>query len=295
MKCQQPLVQQRYHVRTFDRSAPSSADKVTHLQGDLANALEVERALEGCDVCFHCASTLLPQTSNSNPIFDIETNLKGAVTLLNAAVKANVKKIIFISSGGTVYGKPTTLPIEESHPTKPICSYGIIKLAIEHYLALYEHLYGLQSVVLRLANPFGPRPAENAQQGVIACFLKQAITKGCITVWGDGTVIRDYIYISDVIEAFLCALHYTGDERIFNISSAEGRSVNEVILAIEQALKKPVKRVYTASRSCDVPANVLAIARAQACLGWSPKVAFQEGVDNLAQWYLETQMRSAQC
>jgi len=187
-------------------------------------------------------------------------------------------KLVFVSSGGTVYGRPQQTPIPETHPTEPTCSYGIVKLAIEKYLALYQMLHGLDYRVLRLANPYGPGQEANRAQGVIGTFLSRVVHDEAIEVWGDGSVVRDYLYIGDTVAAMLLAAEYAGAERIFNIGSGEGHSVREIIAAVEQATGKKAKASYTAARKFDVPVSVLDISRAQNELGWRPAVNLDEGL-----------------
>jgi UDP-glucose 4-epimerase len=244
----------------------------------------VEDAVSGCEVIIHLVSTTLPKNSNDDPVFDVEGNVIGTLRLLDAARAARVRKVVFISSGGTVYGIPREVPIPESHPTEPRVSYAIAKLAIEKYLELYQLLHGLDYVVLRVANPYGARQRVDAAQGDVAVFLDRALRNETIEIWGDGSVVRDYLHISDVARAFLRAVDYTGEPRVFNIGSGAGCSLNELIGSIERLLGRPVARRYLAPRPFDVPRNVLDIARARDVLGWSPTVSLDEGLRATLAW-----------
>src|SRR4029434_4711286 len=186
------------------------------------NEEDVTQAVAGCEVVFHMISTTIPKSSNDNPAYDVESNLVGTLRMLEAARKAGVRKVVFASSGGTVYGIPKVVPINESHPTDPICSYGISKLAVEKYLHLYHALHGLDYCILRIGNPYGEGQRPTAAQGAVGVFLYKALHGGVIEIWGDGTVTRDYIYIGDVIQAFLKAMTYSGEHRLFNIGAGEG-------------------------------------------------------------------------
>jgi len=252
--------------------------------GDLVSENDLTEALLGCDVCYHLISTTLPKSSNADPIFDIDTNLLGTVRLLTIAVKCGVGKVIFVSSGGRVYGEPTQLPILETHSTDPICFYGITKLAIEKYLRLFQHLYGLDYTVLRIANPFGERQRTQASQGVVAVFMGKVLRGEPVEIWGDGSVVRDYIYIADVINALLVSSDYSGSEHVFNIGSGRGHSLNEVLDAIEKITGLVAIRCNTPSRVFDVPASVLSIERARYALGWSPQVNFDDGLRRFFEW-----------
>ncbi|OYX12002.1 MAG: hypothetical protein B7Z15_10730 [Rhizobiales bacterium 32-66-8] len=185
-------------------------------------------------------------------------------------------------AGGTVYGAPRESLITEEHPTNPISSYGITKLTIEKYLQLFQKLHGLEYVVLRLANPFGHGQRISATQGAVAVFFGKILRGEEIEIWGDGSVVRDYIYIDDVIRALLLAADRGGQDRIFNIGSGAGRSLNDVIRSIEAATGRAAMVNYKPSRSFDVPSSVLNIERARLALDWSPRVAFEEGVIRVA-------------
>ena len=291
------LINQGHFVRVFDRPHVESISDVIQnvddcevFEGDIASETDVIEALEGCDVCFHLISTTLPKSSNHDPIFDIETNLMGTVKLLKGAVSKKLKKVLFLSSGGTVYGVPSKLPIDEMHQTEPLCSYGIIKLSIEKYLNLYYQIYGLDYTVLRLSNPYGERQRTLASQGAVAVFLGKILRGECIDIWGDGTVIRDYIYISDVVSAMIAAMEYQGAEHVFNIGSGQGISLNDVISGIENVTSRKANVKYVAGRDFDVPVSVLDVDRARKELQWSPQVSFISGIERMANYLIENDM-----
>lgn len=284
------LAARAIHTRVFGRSHPDSiADNtpfIERIEGDFTHESDVCSALEGCDICFHFVSTTLPKSSNDNPIFDVQTNIGGTLKLLNHAVRCGVKKVIFLSSGGTIYGIPKKTPIDESHPTEPICSYGVTKLAIEKYLELYRVLHGLDYTVIRLSNPYGERQRLNSTQGAVAVFLNRLLKNTPIEIWGDGSIVRDYLHISDVVSALLKAMDYRGDQHIFNIGAGEGKSINQLIDTIEIVTGRRAERIYKASRPFDVPISVLSIARAEALLDWKPQVSFDEGLERTAKWII---------
>ena len=283
-----------HRVRCFDRphvvplgdSHISNPNFELH-EGDLVSEADVVAALEGCDLCFHLVSTTLPKSSNVDPLFDIESNVLGTVRLLTHAVKLGVKKIIFVSSGGTVYGIPAQVPIPETHSTEPICSYGITKLTIEKYLGLFRQLHGLDYTVLRIANLFGERQRTHASQGSVAVFLGKVLRGEPVEIWGDGLVVRDYIYISDVVAALLASIDPAGDERVFNIGSGRGCSINDVLHSIEKVTGRSAIRRYMPGRAFDVPVSVLCIERAKRTLGWSPSVDFEIGLRRFADWLVQ--------
>jgi UDP-glucose 4-epimerase len=271
-------------VRIFDRTPRRATaghgidSDAEWCEGDFGNRGDVVAAVEGCEIVFHLVGTTLPKTSNEDPVHDLESNLLPTVRFLDIARDRGVRKVVFASSGGTVYGTPQTVPIPETHPTRPICAYGIHKLAIEQYLYLYHSLHGLEYCVLRMANPFGERQRPDASQGAVAVFLDKALRGDEITVWGDGSIVRDYVYVGDVARAFCLAARHDEPAGTFNIGSGQGRSVQQLLAAIEELLGRGVRRRYTEGRLFDIPTNVLDISFAARSLGWIPRVSFAEGL-----------------
>jgi UDP-glucose 4-epimerase len=276
------LLEEGCNVRVFDRVRnwpdASSRSGTEFFEGDFGNLAQLSAALEGCRTVFHLLATSLPKTSNDDPVRDLETNLVATVRFLDLARRNNVEKIIFASSGGTVYGPPTALPISEDHQTKPVCSYGIHKLAIEYYLDLYHRLHGLDHCVLRVSNAYGERQRPDTSQGAVTVFLDRALRGQDIEVWGDGSAVRDYVYVKDVARAFCQAARYSGAVKTFNIGSGQGVSVNELILSIEALLGEPVSRRYLPGRPFDVPVNVLDISLAATHLDWRPRHTLRDGL-----------------
>lgn len=288
------LLARGYFVRCFDRphvtplgEAHLSNQRFELFEGDLLSEADVIEAVQGCDVCFHLVSTTLPKSSNADPVFDVESNVLGTLRLLSHAIQSGLKKVIFVSSGGTVYGVPTQLPIPETHPTDPLCSYGIVKLTIEKYLWLFHQLHGLDYRVLRISNPYGPRQRTHASQGAVAVFLGKVVRGEPVEIWGDGSVVRDYVYIADVVDALLLALETNSDKQVFNIGAGRGLSLNEMLDAIEKVTGRVAERHYSPGRAFDVPESVLCIAQARQHLGWSPNVSFEQGLERFAAWLLE--------
>jgi UDP-glucose 4-epimerase len=297
------LLAQGHQVRIFDRypnrfgtpAAASSAHPVQNVVGDFSNHGEIAEAVRDMDWVFHLAYTTLPQTSNDDPVYDIRSNVGDTVQLLQECVKNKIKKVVFISSGGTVYGVPKRAPILEDDPTDPICSYGITKLAIEKYLHLFQRLHGLEYVTARLSNPYGELQNPNAKQGAVGVFLGQIARNQPITIWGDGNVVRDYIYIGDTVKALLCAAEYKPEgpdsPRVFNVGFGEGHSLNQLVDAIKDVVGPHVEVHYTESRPVDVPVNVLDITRARKYLGWQPEMTLHDGIGKSWQWINSLQLK----
>ena len=184
---------------------------VTYVQGDLTDRGGLLAQLAGVDAVAHLASSTVPSTGDKDPIADVQVNLVGTLTLLEAMSEVGCKRLLFVSSGGTVYGVPQSIPIEETERLNPICSYGIVKVAIESYLDLYARAAGLSHVTIRASNPYGPHQGNTGVQGVIGTFLQRAQEGRPIEIWGDGSTIRDYIYVSDLCHLCVEAIESRDD------------------------------------------------------------------------------------
>jgi UDP-glucose 4-epimerase len=243
------------------------------------------RAVDGCDYVFHLIGGNLPESANKDPAAVILTSVHRTIHLLELCRASGVRKVLFASSGGTVYGIPEIVPITETMATFPISAYGIAKLTIEKFLYLYEYLHGLNYVALRIANPFGPYQDPRKRQGIVAAAISRIQADKPVEIWGDGTVVRDFIYIDDVTSAFISAAGYDGPARIFNIGSGIGRSINDVVTSIGHAMgiDKPQK-IYRQGRSSDVPVNVLDISLARQELGWTPTSEWTTSLQATAGW-----------
>lgn len=281
------LVKNEGEVRIFDKnvfwsgSYGSDSARIEWITGDFCEASIIEQALQGVDIVFHLISTTLPKSSNDDPANDVMTNIVPTIQLLESARKMGVRKVIFFSSGGTVYGVPKIVPTPEEHSTLPLCSYGIHKVAIENYLHLYYTLYGLDYAVMRVSNPYGIYQNSARGQGAVSVFLHKLIRNETIDIWGDGTVVRDYIHVDDVVGAALKLIEYRGKQKIFNIGSGRGLSLNTLIAEMASLLSKTAKVDYLSARALDVPESVLDISRASRELDWQPQVSFRDGVIQL--------------
>ena len=284
------LLAEAHSLRIFERPRVQpyrkfkAAEDVEWIAGDLSSTHDVSDAVQGVDAVLHLVSTTLPKNSNDDPIYDVQSNVVASLHILNAMVSHNVRNLVFISSGGTVYGNPHYLPIDEKHPTNPVVSYGITKLAIEKYLQMYERLHGLKAITLRVANPYGERQRIETAQGAVGVFLHHALKGIPIEIWGDGSVTRDYIHVSDVATAFVKALHYTGEQRLFNVGSGVGTSLNTLISELEDAMGQAIERRYSPGRPFDVPVSVLCNDLARTELNWNPTVSLPEGIARTAEW-----------
>ena len=292
------LLKDGYELRVFEhpRVKPyrtfSADEKVEWFTGDMLSVHDVSSAVAGMDAVLHFVSFTLPKNSNDDMLYDIQTNLVAAIQLLNAMQLHQVNRIIFISSGGTVYGSPEYIPIDEKHPTNPLTSYGIIKLAIEKYLLLFQHLHGIRSIILRVSNAYGPRQRFETAQGAVMIFLYRALHGLPIEIWGDGSIVRDYVYVSDVAEALAAALTYEGENSEFNISSGVGVSLNDLLSEIEKNVKTSLVRKYLDARPFDVPINILNNGLAMTELKWSPRIDLHDGLIKTVDWLEEIENHS---
>jgi UDP-glucose 4-epimerase len=285
------LVSCGVRVTTYSRRPVASRPRdFVALTGDILERDRLRKAMEGADYVFHFAWTTVPQTSNENPEWDVQSNVVGSLALLETCCDAGVRRVIFASSGGTVYGGTSRELWKESSPTEPICSYGITKLAVEKYLALYRRTRGLDYRVLRISNAYGEGQRVDRPQGLIAVALEKAAAGEAIEVWGDGSVIRDYVYVGDIAECCVKACVSDVDEyspRTFNVSTGVGHSVREVIAAIERVSGRHVNTTYGTSRSCDADRVVLSNRLALERLDWAPRTTLVEGLARTWNWVLQ--------
>jgi UDP-glucose 4-epimerase len=283
----QALLRQGAQVSGFGRSRtdPRALAGVVWTSGEFADRTALARAVEGCEVVFHLLGGSIPDSSNRDPLGDLLSSAVPSLQLLEICRASMVRKVLFVSSGGTVYGIPRTIPIPESAPTDPISAYGISKLAVEKYLALYHYLYGCDYSVLRVANTFGPYQSPHRRQGLIAAFMHRIARGQPVEIWGDGRVVRDFIYIDDVVDAILAAAAHDGPHHVFNVGAGVGRSVLEVVTDIADVLGRPdVIPIHKPGRATDVPVNVLDIALIRRELGWSPHTDWRNGLQQTADW-----------
>ena len=259
------------HMERLKRYAP----ELHVIENDFGTDIRYEDYLKDVDVVFHLISTTKP--SNKDVMKEFTTNVLPTVRLLDACVKTKTK-LVYFSSGGTVYGNPRYIPIDEGHRTEPISAYGIHKLTEEKCIEYYGRTYGLDYQILRISNPYGPWQDIHGSQGAIAIFLAKVLCGETIELWGDGSAIRDYIYVDDVMNAVRSLMDYKGMERVFNIGSGKGCSLKELFYHIQKITGIVTSIHQTLARIQDVPANVLDISRIRKETGWEPKVSMDQGI-----------------
>ncbi|MBV9829071.1 MAG: NAD-dependent epimerase/dehydratase family protein [Alphaproteobacteria bacterium] len=283
------LAAQGARVQGFGRRLqyPKALDGIPQTIGDFADRTQLARIVEGQEIVFHLFGG--PRIASETP-FGVLADIVSSVNLLEICRISGVRKIIFVSSGGAIYGVPSVLPIPETAVTDPISAYGISKLAVEKYLHLYRHLYGLEYTALRLANPYGPFQSATRGQGVVPALLHRVLSGEAVEIWGTGGIIRDYIYIDDVTDALIAAIDYQGPCRVFNIGSGIGRSVLQIIEDIRLILgRRNIDRVFRPGRATDVPVNVLDIGLIRDHLGWMPRTEWFDGLRETSSWLQSSQ------
>jgi UDP-glucose 4-epimerase len=261
---------------------------ISYLVAPFELTADFDSQIAGQDIVYHLASTVIPGNSNQDIGTELESNVIVTCKLLDACVRQGVKKVVFISSGGAIYGKKGICPIKEDTVTYPITSYGVQKLAIEKLLYLYRYQKGLDYRIIRLANPYGPYQRPNGKLGVVTTFVYKALTTGRLEVYGDGSVIRDFIYIEDAIKGIQKIMDGENDIRVFNLGSGKGTSVNQVIDAIKSTIRQDLSVEYIAGRTTDVPVNYLDISRYERIYGKLDPVELEEGIQLTAEFMKNT-------
>lgn len=268
---------------------PQSFPGIRCVSGDYADITSL-CSNEEFDCVIHLASTVTPALSGDDPQYDLMSNVLPTVNLLENLKEFGNPKLIFLSSGGTVYGERDNSdekPISELAHTNPVVPYGVSKLAIEKYLAYFGRRNNASYLTLRVSNPFGPGQSPLGTQGLIPKLLMSAIRKEPVTIFGDGETVRDYIYIDDLIDAITTSLDYQGHQQVLNIGSGVGKSIKDVIADIEQVLDVKMALIHHASRGFDVRYNVLDITKARSDLNWNPDTEFEAGLEKTLAWLLE--------
>lgn len=237
------------------------------------------------EIVFHVAAQIDVRKSLEDPSFDAETNVVGSVNLFSLCVQYGVIRIVFSSTGGALYGEPKELPAKEDSPIQPLSPYGISKYCTEQYLNYFKRLYGLERVILRYGNVYGPRQDPLGEAGVIAIFTNKILRGEPPTVFGDGSQTRDYVFVEDVVRANLLSI--TGKEGVYNIGTGIETSVNQIIQLFSKILKKEIKPMYTQPRKGEVFRISLDSEKAKKELGFSVRYNLEQGLMKTIDWYKE--------
>jgi len=276
------LVPRGHRVSAFDRFGTSrtqfGAAGVRVLAGDFLNAADVRRAVAGQHVVVHMLSTTDPATAENDPTMDVRTNLLSSIDLLGACADAGVRHVVFASTGGAIYGDQNRAVFSEDDPTLPVSPYAIGKLAIEHYLRYFRRKRDLASTVVRISNPYGPRQNPAKRQGVIPIFLRRLADGQPVTVFGDGSMVRDYVYVADVAEMVADIIEATPRHDLYNLGSGRGHSLDEIMRVVEEVTGRQLDRRYEPAPPTFVDHVTLATARFEAEFRSRPTTTLAEGI-----------------
>ncbi|SFP76553.1 UDP-glucose 4-epimerase [Geopseudomonas sagittaria] len=277
------LIRRGHYVRVYARRPPLFKTSAEWFFGDFHDSAKLAESLVGIDVVVHSLSSTVPATSASDPVSDIQKNLVGTVVLLQLMKEVGVGRLIYLSSGGTVYGNPLVSPVVESHPLNPISSYGAVKVAIEKFIGVSQHSWGVVPIIFRPSNPYGERQGHGGVQGLISTILSNALRAEPTCIYGDGSSVRDYIYVKDLAVLIANSVE-VGGEGIYNAGSGRGFSVGEIISVIKKVTGLPVPAKYLPARDFDVKEVVLESGSAMSAFGWRPTTSLEHGVKCHFEW-----------
>jgi UDP-glucose 4-epimerase len=236
----------------------------------------------------HHAAQISVRRSMDEPLYDASVNILGSLTVLEAARRHGVRRVVFASTGGAIYGEVDAGVADETHPCRPMSAYAISKLATEHYLEAYRLNHGLETIVLRYANVFGPRQDPHGEAGVVAIFIRKILGALTPVIFGDGEQTRDFVYVGDVVRANLAAVDARPDDArppVFNIATGRELSVNALWTALARIAGGQLEPLYEPPRPGDLRRSVLDPGRARRELGWSVTVPVLEGLRSTWEWF----------
>ena len=274
--------------RGFRHNVNSSA---TFYQGDIRDREFLDKVFAEVkpEVVNHHAAQMDVRRGVREPVFDASVNIVGSVNLLEIAVAYKTRHFIYVSTAGAAYGEPKTLPASEDSPINPITPYGISKHTVEHYLYTFRVLYGLSYVALRYGNVYGPRQSSKGEAGVFAIFCEQMLAGIEPVIYGDGTKLRDYVYIDDVVAANIAALE-NGHNEVFNIASGVPTSDDQVFSMVRSLLgMTEVRPRYVPRRPGEIERIYLDIGKAKRLLGWEPKVPLEVAARQTVAFFQQSQ------
>ena len=242
------------------------------------------------EVVDHHAAQMDVRRSVADPLFDADINVMGGLNLLNNAVKYGVRKVIYISSGGAVYGEPVYLPCDEKHPVAPLCPYGATKYMLELYLYMFKQTYGLDYSVIRYPNVFGPRQDPSGEAGVVAIFTGRMLASKPVTIYGTGEQVRDYVFVRDCARANVMLLT-NGSGNVYNLGSGTGTTVNQIFQNLKEITGYPQEAAYGPARAGETFQIYLDASRAKGDLGWAPSVTLRDGLGKTVEYFREKELQ----
>jgi UDP-glucose 4-epimerase len=284
------LLANGHEVAVFDNLSTGKREfvdpRATLVVGDLTKPGDIERCIAAFrpEIVSHHAAQMDVRHSVTDPVHDARTNVLGSLDLLLSATRHGVRKVIYASTGGALYGEGRQLPATEEHPVNPESPYGVSKHTVEHYLYLWKHLHGLDYTVLRYPNVYGPRQNPHGEAGVNAIFIGLMLEGQRPRIFGDGSQVRDYIYVGDVVTANLMALDQ-GSGAILNLGTGVGTSVKEIVDTINRVLGTAIEPIYEPARPGEIQRIYLDATHAKQVMGWAPTVSFPDGLRRTIDWH----------
>lgn len=274
-----------YGVRVFDRPGSCADNKSEFFSGDLAGGpSELSLCLDGCSTMIYLVH-LAGRSPHQDPdMLALVKNLELFLNALEAAAQAGIKKVVYFSSGGSIYGIPRQIPISEDHPLEPISAYGLSKLTMEKYLSIFCSRHGMRPIIVRPSNPYGPGQDFRRLQGVISVFTHQILHGQPLEIWGEGKSKKDYFAVEDLGRAVAQLIAHPEAQGPYNIGCGKGFSLLEIIEAIEKATGKKAIIEFKQRRENDVPEFVLDCSRLQHLTGWQPHISFEKGIQKMVDW-----------
>lgn len=272
-------------IRPLPQGSFVNEEKISWSSGPSTDRVALASALAGCSQVIYLVSGSLPATANAHIAHEVQHHVAEALAVAEICDEEGIEAFVFASSGGTVYGIDSEQPIAETAHTSPRNAYGVSKLAIEHYLRLIGTMRSMRTISLRIANPYGIGQVARRAQGFVAAAMNAAWSGQTLSIWGDGLVIRDYIFVTDVASAMIAALDYQGAHHVLNVGSGRGYRQTDILAEIERISGRKVDVEFTPSRIIDVRSNVLAIDRAGQELGWRPNIDLAEGLAQTWAWW----------
>ncbi len=258
----------------------------TFYEADIRDAAAMQRIFERerFDLLNHHAAQMDVRRSVEDPVYDASVNILGALTLLECCVRTGVRRVVFASSGGAIYGEQDYFPADESHPTRPISPYGVAKLTTEQYLFYYQYVHGIDSISLRYANIYGPRQNPEGEAGVVAIFATRFLSQRQPVINGDGLQTRDYVYVSDVVRANVLALNCPGSH-VFNIGTGIETDVNQLFMYLKAATVSSAEERHGPAKKGEQRRSVLSSKKIETVLGWRPTVSIEEGLRQTVEYF----------
>ncbi len=281
------LVQEGYSVHVLDQHREIFRKPVKGVEyhiGSFSDLPALQEAVEGCDILIHLAHSTIPLSSLTHPEQEVLDSVSAFVNMINCFKKRYIRKIVFFSSGGAVYGNAPVIPTHEEVMANPISPYGVAKLTMEKYLCMFSYLYGLEFIIVRPSNPFGPRQNFHGRQGAIPIFMHQVMNRKPIHIWGDGSAVKDYFYITDLARGVVSLIKKGFDNSVYNIGSGRGVSTNELLAGIEKVCGIKPQVEYVETHACDVQRMVLSTDKIRARTGWAPEVPLEKGIELTHDW-----------